>query len=888
MLNRQSFIFKLLLLLIVFTGVFGSSSRLNAQCIAGYTAAQVNWDNLDYYWNSGGAGPYQNYITNAMEQSQHFAIGKTNLTIATNNAGLVNPGGGISAENATHTGDVAANYSGEDVQYNPSANNQTITITFANPVSVPNFTLYDIDRSAVFTISATNNLSAPTTVNVATYASTILTIGGSPTARTITANSTSLANNVNRGTATITVPGLVNSITITVNTRGSDPVFWLSDINACVSGTFPTNYHQGANNRPFVGPTQNMPDYFLVTPDNNSCYYLDPATGVARELFTDAARDFVNSFAYDPYNRFLYYISENIAIDPNNRELKRYSLDTETSSVIIADMRTTLGIPTFEYGIESAGSAFYDGALYFGVEGGKYNVSGTSNDRTRETIIWRIDFDGSNNPVSAYQVFATDHYLNASNTAVHDWGDFIMKNGVIYNYNTARNGGDYSQSKYHHYDLMTGQMLAVYNNPGTTIWNGQSGMTWAEGLYYFRGSTTPGNSEVGSYNEAGVNGAATTITVASGPVWPGNAGDASDPFRPKCDFGDAPASYDPYSNPAIQSPAVHERTEDIRLGATWDYEFYKRGVTGSNDVDDGVTFQTVLPPGPGNSYYAFVDAYNNSGSNATLIAWLDYNGNGIFDASEAITPVTVPSSASPQSIGLWWPSAPNTFTNGQTTYMRIRITSASAGMTTSHATGYFNNGEVEDYIVLIDNYPLATQLLNFNANVENKKVHLDWKVEQNAGTFAYEIERSSDGLLWNKIYDTKTSGKEGSDSYSTIDNNPLKGISFYRLRIKENTGNDRLSPVKRIVINDFESAITISPNPAKDQLKIQFESAIAENIELVILSIEGNTVFRRKEKVYAGINNLSIQLPAFLNTGTYIARMTIGNTVINKKIIITR
>src|SRR5690606_33389025 len=129
---------------------------------------------------------------------------------------------------------------------------------------------------------------------------------------------------------------------------------------------------------------------------------------------------------------------------------------TETSSVVMADMQATLGIPTFEYGIESAGAAFYDGALYIGVEGGKYNPSGTSNDRTRETIIWRIDFDGSNNPVSAYQIFAQDHYLNASNTAIHDWGDFIMKNGVIYNYNTARNGGNYSQSKYQHYDLMTG------------------------------------------------------------------------------------------------------------------------------------------------------------------------------------------------------------------------------------------------------------------------------------------------------------------------------------------------------------------------------------------------------------------------------------------------
>ncbi len=876
------------------------SSNALAQCPGGYTNSQLNWDNLDYYWNSGGNGPYQNYITNAQEQTQRFAIGRTYLTIATSHQDLVNPGSGNSAENTTHTGD-AANYTGRDVQYNPSANGQTVTITFATPVSAPNFTLYDIDGTATFTVTATNNLNAATAVNVTTYAGTILLVGVLPLSRTIsTLSGTNLANNLNTGSATVTVPGLVNSITITISNRGSDPVFWLSDINACVNnGNFPTNWHQQANNRPFVGPTQNMPDYFLVTPDNDVSYYLDPATGQARQLFQDASRDYVNSFGYDPYNRFLYYISENNSIDVNNRTVKRYDYNTETSnSSFISNVTTSLGIPTFNYGIESAGCSFYDGALYLGVEGGKYDPDNTSNDRTRETIVWRIDFDGSNNPTVAYQVVAFDHYLNASNTAIHDWGDFIIKDGVLYNFNTSRNScgtgcNDYTESKFEHFNLVTGQMT-VYNNPNTTspgnrsTWNGQAGMTWAGNLYYFRPASSGSTSQIGVYDEAGTVGASTTITVVSGAAWPGGSGDASDPFRPKCDFGDAPASYDPYVDPATQSPAVHERSENIRLGATWDYEYLKRGVTGNNDVDDGIGTIAFLPPGWSAGYVVQASAYNNSGSPATLIAWLDYNGNGVFDASEAITPITVPSSASAQNFWLYWPYTMNSFVNGQETWLRVRLTAQSAGMTTAHATGYFTNGEVEDYRVPVDNFPLSTRLIDFDAILKNKKVDLKWSAAEETGIYGYEVERSIDNINWIKVSSVTTSGSNGIKNYKAEDANPAKGISYYRLRIIESTGMNRFSEIKTILYKEFAVSIAITPNPAIDRIKLNITTSAPTEAVIQITDMQGRLVLSTIKNITLGATETELLLPAGINSGMYMVRIKAGDEVIHKKLIVNK
>lgn len=876
-------IFLLQLMLLVF---FVSKS----QCPGGYTAAQLNWDNLDYYWNSGsGNTPYNTYISDATEQTQRFSIGTTYVTMVTNNADMVNPGAGNSAENATHTGEIA-NYTGQDVQFDPGGNNRTITITFATAVSAPNFTLYDIDDGAVFSITATSNLSLPTPVTVTTYAGTILAVGGIfPLPRTITAGAGNLANNLNTGSATVSVAGLVNSITITVTTRGSDPVFWLSDINTCTLGTFPTNWHQGANNRPFWGPTQSQPDYFLITPDNNSCYYVDPATGVSRLLLTDAARTYVNSFGYDPYNRFLYYISENSSVDANNKQIKRYNYNTETSSVIIADISAApLNIPTFNSGVESAGCAFYNGSLYFGIEGGTYQPGGSSTLRTRETIIWKIDFDASNNPTTACQVFAIDAATNGSGSiSTHDWGDFIIRNGIIYDFNTARNnpGPSYAQSKYHHYNMMTGNMDATYNNPGTTTWNGQSGMGWSGTLYFFRPSTGS-NSVVGVYNENGTNGATQTITVASGPAWPGGSGDASDPFRPKCDFGDAPATYDPYVTPATQSPAVHERSENIRLGATWDYEFLKRGVAGTDDVDDGTSFVSFLPQGHGN-YLAHTYVTNNSGAAATLIAWLDYNANGVFDASEAITPINIPNGTNNVMYWLYWPSFTSPLINGQSTYMRVRITSAAAGMTSAHATGYFTNGEVEDYRIPVDDFPLAVNNLSFNASlINNSYVKLNWSGKEESNFSGYEVQKSKDAVNWEFAGVIPGNGQSGTKQYEFTDNSPYAGLTYYRLKFVGASGNNSFSEVRSVKKSALEDRITIKPNPVTTNATISINVTESTTGEVVLIASGGKRLHSQKIVLNAGANTIQFPIKDDWNAGMYILRVIINEEIINKKLII--
>ena len=80
-------------------------------------------------------------------------------------------------------------------------------------------------------------------------------------------------------------------------------------------------------------------------------------------------------------------------------------------------------------------------------------------------------------------------------------------------------------------------------------------------------------NSIALYNNNGTIGSATTISVTScSPAWIADAGDASDPFKPKCDFGDAPSTYDPVAlSPAANQKACNNST--LRIGSAWDREW---------------------------------------------------------------------------------------------------------------------------------------------------------------------------------------------------------------------------------------------------------------------------------------------------------------------------
>lgn len=145
------------------------------------------------------------------------------------------------------------------------------------------------------------------------------------------------------------------------------------------------------------------------------------------------------------------------------------------------------------------------------------------------------------------------------NTLIHDWSDVgVTNNAMMYDFDGAA-----SDPEWYHFNLMTGQRTQ-FTPTGTGINHPrQLAIDWAENVYNQGNilSTTPSNGFIVPYNYNGTVNAAQNYTVTLNGVPPsGSWGDCSEAFRPLCDFGDAPASYDP--DP--WSPAVHERDTALK------------------------------------------------------------------------------------------------------------------------------------------------------------------------------------------------------------------------------------------------------------------------------------------------------------------------------------
>lgn len=346
----------------VFVSILVLSAAAFSQCPSGYTQAQLNWDHIDFL-PSNNTRYTSFYPTAAFPYSQNFTIGTRTVNFAMAPAANIT----LNGENATNTAHAGSfSSAGEDVLFTTTSTaNTSITLTFDADVANVRFSLFDIDLSQRVTLTATNGASVAQNITVANASGTsTIALSGSGTATAVaTGPVAGYGVNNPQGTINVTVAGPVRQIIIRMSNAVGD--VWLGDIDACVTGTFPNSYQQIS--RPFTGQPQ-----YVLTVVNNRVYYTDPATGNGYFLFIEPGHDRLNSMAYDPYKREVYYtysLTDRVGLNPQtDKVLKKYNVDSKTISVVIPNVNT-FGIPTYESGVESGAATFYNGALYLGIEG---------------------------------------------------------------------------------------------------------------------------------------------------------------------------------------------------------------------------------------------------------------------------------------------------------------------------------------------------------------------------------------------------------------------------------------------------------------------------------------------------------------------------------------
>ena len=154
------------------------------------------------------------------------------------------------------------------------------------------------------------------------------------------------------------------------------------------------------------------------------------------------------------------------------------------------------------------------------------------------------------------------------------------------------------------------------------------------------------------------------------------------------------------------------------------------------------------------------------------------------------------------------------------------------------------------------------QLKNFGAFLKGEQVILDWLVSFDQDIQSYSIEKSTDSVIF-ELLETIDADRLSLEEikYRTVDQTPIQGKTFYRLRITKRSGEELLSEViiLRLGVDIPPGEVSVSPNPLNGQtLEVAIQSLQPGDILLTITNSSGQKLYKRIHGVTAGFTSITV------------------------------
>ncbi|MEI6509078.1 MAG: T9SS type A sorting domain-containing protein, partial [Bacteroidota bacterium] len=259
----------------------------------------------------------------------------------------------------------------------------------------------------------------------------------------------------------------------------------------------------------------------------------------------------------------------------------------------------------------------------------------------------------------------------------------------------------------------------------------------------------------------------------------------------------------------------------------------------------------------------------NGGSNVTIrLQW---------SASDELTSFTRANSYLSTFNGISWCSTSISTAVGTNPYSQTR-----SGISSFSAFGVGSNGT------------LPVTLINFSGVRNGKSVELTWTTVSELNNDHFEMERSIDNKLFEKISNVKGNGTtQDVHVYELLDDvsglmqqkNP---VVYYRL--KQIDVNGKTTDAGTVAVNISNAMIgnisaTAEPNPFRNNLNVKVNVSVDEHVIVRMIDISGRLISEQTNNVTTGDNTIELKDTDQLRDGIYLIYLISSQGTITIKVV---
>jgi Lamin Tail Domain len=164
----------------------------------------------------------------------------------------------------------------------------------------------------------------------------------------------------------------------------------------------------------------------------------------------------------------------------------------------------------------------------------------------------------------------------------------------------------------------------------------------------------------------------------------------------------------------------------------------------------------------------------------------------------------------------------------------------------------------------------AAAVQNFSVKKSGSSTTLDWSISCTSASVRFELQRSSDSRDFNNIYVQTATQQRCGAPFSFSDNQTLKGVNYYRLKITNTEGEISYSKILAIRFSGAE-IIKLVPTITSGDITVFYEADLAGSSSWIITDLTGRIITKTNFILIKGQNSITLTTEG-LSRGSYSVR----------------